>query len=114
MKKEIKNEQKWWLIDAEGQRLGRLSTRIANLLRGKDKPCFTPQKDCGDFVIVKNVKKIKLTGDKWNKKKYFSHSGHIGSFIIGSSRQLLVPWIAFLIAIEAAILKAISEESTSW
>jgi large subunit ribosomal protein L13 len=89
MKKEAKQEQKWWLINAEGQRLGRLSTEIANILRGKNKTCFTPQRDCGDAVIVKNVSKIKLTGNKWDKKKYYTHSGYIGSLKEFSAADIL-------------------------
>ena len=71
-------DKKWFLIDAEGMVLGRLSTKIANILRGKDKPEFTPHMDMGDFVIVINAEKITLTGTKSDKKKYFSHSGYPG------------------------------------
>lgn len=66
------------IIDAANRPLGRLSTEIANLLRGKHKPDFLPYKDTGDFVIIKNVKKVKFTGKKFEKKKYYHHSGYLG------------------------------------
>jgi len=65
-------------IDAGGKVLGRLATQIAILLRGKHKPNFVPHKDMGDFVVVKNIAKIKLTGRKFEQKKYFHHSGYLG------------------------------------
>jgi large subunit ribosomal protein L13 len=67
--------RKWHLIDANGKTLGRLSTEVANLLRGKLKPEFTPHVDCGDFVIVINAEKIAVTGKKEVQKKYYRHSG---------------------------------------
>ena len=73
-------ERKWWLVDAEGQTLGRLSTQIAALLRGKTKPEFTPNVDTGDFVIVVNAEKVKLTGKKELQKVYQRHSGIPGGF----------------------------------
>jgi len=72
-------EKKWYLVDAKGKNLGRLSTRIAKILRGKDKVIFTPHVDCGDFVIVINAKDIDVTGDKKKKKIYYSHSGYVGN-----------------------------------
>jgi len=66
------------LIDAEGQTLGRLASRVAILLRGKHKPNFTPHVDCGDNVIVINSEKIKLSGNKWNDKSYIRHTGYPG------------------------------------
>lgn len=65
-------------IDAEGKVLGRLATKIATLLRGKHKPDFMPNKDAGDFVVVKNPDKIKLTGRKMEQKKYYHHTGFLG------------------------------------
>jgi len=65
-------------IDAEGKVLGRLATEIAILLRGKHKPTFAPNKDMGDFVVVKNTGKIKITGRKLEQKKYYRHSGYLG------------------------------------
>lgn len=72
--------RKWWLIDADGQTLGRISTQIASLLRGKTKPEFTPNVDTGDFVIVVNAEKIKLSGKKELQKVYHRHSGIPGGF----------------------------------
>ncbi|MDD5693009.1 MAG: 50S ribosomal protein L13 [Patescibacteria group bacterium] len=71
-------EKKWFLIDANGQTLGRLATVIADLLRGKNKPEYTPSMDCGDFVVVINTSLIKVTGNKLEAKKYYSHSGYPG------------------------------------
>jgi len=66
------------IIDAEGKVLGRLSTQIAVLLRGKHKPTFAPHKDIGDFVIIKNVEKLKFTGKKFKNKIYYRHTGYLG------------------------------------
>lgn len=71
-------ERKWYVIDAEGKNLGRLSTTIANLLRGKNKTCFSPSVDCGDYVIVVNTAKVAVTGNKLETKKYYNYSGYIG------------------------------------
>jgi large subunit ribosomal protein L13 len=71
-------KRKTHTIDATGKVLGRLASEIAILLQGKHKPDFVPYKDMGDFVIVKNVEKMKITGEKMEKKKYFSHSGYLG------------------------------------
>ncbi len=72
---------KWRIIDAEGRTLGRLATEIANALRGKDKAIFTPNQDCGDFVVVLNSGKFKVTGrNKPEQKKYYRHSGVPGGF----------------------------------
>lgn len=68
----------WFVVDAAGKRLGRLATEVATVLRGKHKPTFTPHVDCGDYVIVINADKIELTGDKWNKKIYYTHSNYPG------------------------------------
>jgi len=75
-----KNEtgRPWRLIDAEGKILGRLAVEIANALRGKDKPTFTPNQDCGDFVVVINAEKFKVTGKKESQKVYHRHSGYPG------------------------------------
>lgn len=69
-------EAKWYVIDAEGQTLGRLSTLIANILRGKHKPQYTPHIDTGDFVVVINVEKIKISGKKETQKIYYHHTGY--------------------------------------
>ena len=71
-------EKKWHLIDAEGLVVGRLATIVANILRGKHKPSFTPHVDCGDHVIVINADKVKFTGKKLTDKKYYKHTGYIG------------------------------------
>jgi len=68
----------WWIVDAKGQTLGRLATRIATLLRGKHKPYFTPNLDCGDFVVVINCEQIAVTGKKMTDKNYYRHSGYPG------------------------------------
>jgi len=73
-----KLEKKWWLIDADGVVLGRLATKVCDILRGKDHPFYTPFFDCGDFVIVINARKVKLTGRKDEQKVYYRHSGYIG------------------------------------
>lgn len=72
-------DHKWYVVDAKDQVLGRIACRIATYLRGKHKPIFTPHVDTGDFVIVVNADKIKVTGSKLVDKKYYSHSGYIGS-----------------------------------
>lgn len=77
-KEEAGNNQRWLLVDAEGQTLGRLATQIATLLRGKFRPDWTPHVDCGDFVVVVNAEKVRLTGRKDAQKKYFRHSGYPG------------------------------------
>ena len=71
-------DKQWVLVDAEGQSLGRLSSKVAKLLRGKHKPSFTPHVDCGDNVIVINAEKINLTGKKWTDKSYIRHTGYPG------------------------------------
>ena len=79
----------WYLIDAEDQTLGRLSSRVAQLLRGKGKPYFTPHMDMGDFVIIINADKVKITGNKEKDKIYFSHSGFPGSATKISFKKML-------------------------
>lgn len=71
-------ERKWYVVDADGVVLGRLAAEIAKILRGKHKPYFVPNLDCGDYVIVINAEKVKLTGKKLIDKKYFKHTGWIG------------------------------------
>ena len=72
------SDKQWVLVDAEGQTLGRLASKVAILLRGKHKPNFTPHVDCGDNVIVINSEKINLSGNKWNDKSYIRHTGYPG------------------------------------
>lgn len=71
-------ERKWYVVDAEGKTLGRLAAEVAKVLRGKHKPTFTPHVDTGDYVIVINAEKIRLTGKKLLQKTYFRHSGYVG------------------------------------
>lgn len=82
-------EQKWWLIDAEGRILGRMATEIADLIRGKRKPQFTSHLDTGDFVVVINAEKIKVTGRKLEQKKYYSHSLYPGGIKEETLKDLL-------------------------
>ena len=71
-------DKAWVLVDADGQTLGRLASRVAILLRGKHKPSFTPHVDCGDNVVVINAEKIKLSGNKWDEKTYIRYTGYPG------------------------------------
>ena len=73
-----KIERKWYVVDATGHTLGRLSSEIASILRGKNKPTFTPHIDTGDYVIVVNADKIKVTGKKMDQKIYYNHSDYVG------------------------------------
>ena len=73
-----KNERKWYVVDAEGCTLGRLASGVASVLRGKNKPQFTPHVDTGDYVIVVNADKIKVTGKKMDQKIYYNHSDYVG------------------------------------
>jgi large subunit ribosomal protein L13 len=79
----------WYLVDAENQVLGRIATTIANVLRGKNKPTFTPSVDTGDFIIVVNAEKIALTGNKRADKMYYSHSGYPGGIKSITAGKLL-------------------------
>jgi len=86
--KKADQKQKWYLIDAKDQVMGRLATRIANILRGKDKPLFSPHMDCGDFVVVINADQVKLTSTKRYTKKYYSHSGFPGGLKEATADEL--------------------------
>ncbi|MGZ4383251.1 MAG: 50S ribosomal protein L13 [Gaiellaceae bacterium] len=79
----------WYLVDAEGKTLGRLATRIADTLRGKDKPQFTPHVDTGDFVVVVNAEKVAVTGKKLDDKIYYRHSGYPGGLRQRTLREQL-------------------------
>lgn len=87
----------WHIVDAEGIPLGRLASEVAQLIRGKHKPMFTPHMDTGDYVIVINAEKIKLTGKKLEQKKYFRHSGYPGGVKLISYDVLLEKKPAFVI-----------------
>ena len=87
--KPLEVERKWYLLDAEGQTLGRLAALAANLLRGKHKPQFTPNVDTGDFVIIINSAKIQVTGKKETDKMYYHHTGYQGHLKAASFRELM-------------------------
>jgi large subunit ribosomal protein L13 len=82
-------EQKWYLIDCSGKTLGRLSVKVANILRGKNKPEYTPNSDVGDFVVLVNAKNLKITGSKNEDKIYYRHTGYPGGIKQISFKDLL-------------------------
>ena len=81
-------ERNWYIIDAENVNLGRLATRVADVLRGKHKPTYTPNIDCGDYVIVVNASKVNLTGNKLNDKIYYNHSGYTGGLRERTAKEM--------------------------
>ncbi len=81
--------RRWFVVDAQGKILGRLASRIAVVLRGKNKPVFTPHADAGDFVVVVNAAQVQLTGKKLDDKKYYRHSGYMGGLKEISARHLM-------------------------
>ena len=81
-------ERKWYVIDAEGQNLGRVAAKVATILRGKHKPTYTPNIDCGDYVIVLNAAKINLTGNKLEDKKYYNHSRYAGGMRVRTAKEM--------------------------
>ena len=87
--KPLEVERKWYVIDADGETLGRLAVKIANILRGKNKPEFTPNVDTGDFVIVINAEKVKVTGKKETDKIYLHHTGYPGGLKTASFKELM-------------------------
>lgn len=84
---EIKRD--WYVIDAEGQTLGRLASKVATVLRGKHKAIYTPNVDCGDYVIIINASKVKLTGNKLEQKMYYNHSGYTGGLRERNAKVML-------------------------
>lgn len=90
MAKTNEVDRKWYVIDAEGKVLGRLATEVANILSGKNKPIYTPHVDTGDFVIIINAEKIKLTGKKLQQKKYSYHTGYPGGLKQVSYERMIV------------------------
>ncbi len=88
--KEHEIEKKWYLIDAKEKVLGRLSSGIASILRGKNKPIFTPHMDAGDYVVVINADKVILTGRKIEKKMYYHHSGYVGGLKKTTAKEMLL------------------------
>lgn len=96
--KTEENEQKWYIVDAAGVRLGHLATHVANILRGKNLPTFTPHADAGGYVVVINSEKIEMTGNKWNTKKYYRHSRFFGSLKEKSAEQMRMDDPGFIIS----------------
>lgn len=86
---QAKAERAWWVVDAQGKTLGRLASEIAEVLRGKNKPAFTPNVDCGDFVVVVNCEKFVVTGNRMDDKKYYSHSRYPGGLKTRTMREQL-------------------------
>ena len=103
-------EQKWYVVDAEGQVFGRLASKVADILHGKNKPEYTPHVDTGDFVIVINAEKLVLTGKKLDQKIYYKHSGYVGGLKETKYRDLMQekPEFAFYEAVRRMLPK------TSW
>ena len=87
LRKEDRNPQ-WRVMDATGQSLGRLAVKVADALRGKDQPMYTPHTDSGDYVVVINFAHIVLTGAKWDDKEYVSHSGYLGNRRVSKAKEL--------------------------
>jgi len=79
----------WYVIDATGISLGRVATKAATVLRGKHKPTYTPYVDCGDYVIITNASKVKLTGNKLDKKLYYNHSGYTGGLRVRKASEMI-------------------------
>ncbi len=100
-------QKKWYIIDAEGKVLGRVATQVATILRGKHRPTYTPNVDCGDNVIVINCEKAILTGNKLDDKFYYRHTGHIGGMKATSYRELMEkkPEQAMMLAIKGMLPK---------
>ncbi len=82
-------DKKWWVIDATDVVVGRLASEVANILRGKDKPIFTPNQECGDYVVITNCEKVKFTGAKWTDKVYRWHTNHIGGLKSRTAKEQL-------------------------
>ena len=84
-----KIERKWYVVDATGYTLGRLAAEVAKILRGKNKPIFTPHMDCGDYVIIVNAEKVKVTGKKLDQKIYYHHSQYVGGMKETTLREMM-------------------------
>lgn len=95
--KPLELERKWYVVDAEGKTLGRLSSEVAKVLRGKHKPIFTPHVDCGDYVIIINAEKVVLTGKKLEQKKFRWHTGYIGHLRERSYKELMAKKPEFVV-----------------
>lgn len=88
MQKKAEVERKWYVIDANDIALGRVATKAAHILRGKHKVTYTPHVDCGDYVIIVNASKVKLTGNKLNDKMYYNHSGYTGGLRVRNAKTM--------------------------
>jgi large subunit ribosomal protein L13 len=99
--------QEWYLVDAQDRILGRIATQIANILRGKNKPVFTPYADAGDFVIVTNAEKVRLTGNKLENKCYYRHTGYPGGLKTRTAQEVLTkkPEDLILLAVKGMLPK---------
>jgi large subunit ribosomal protein L13 len=99
--------QEWYLVDAQDRILGRIATQIANILRGKNKPVFTPYADAGDFVIVTNAEKVRLTGNKLENKCYYRHTGYPGGLKTKTAQEVLTkkPEDLILLAVKGMLPK---------
>ena len=89
MQKKETVERKWYVIDATDMTLGRLASKVANILRGKNKPTYTPHIDCGDYVVIINCEKVKLTGNKLTDKIYYSHSRYAGGLRERTAKEMV-------------------------
>lgn len=87
--KRSDNNENWCVIDAKDQILGRLASQVASRIRGKHNPLFTPHTDTGDWVVIINADKIRMTGNKWDQKTYYRHSGYIGSIKSTTAKEML-------------------------
>ena len=87
--KESEVDKKWYIVDADGQTLGRIASHVAHILRGKHKPVFTPNADCGDFVVVINADKVKIMGRREELKTYFHYTGYPGGAVVQSFKELM-------------------------
>ena len=94
MQKKETVDRKWYVIDAEGQTLGRLATKVATVLKGKHKPTYTPHIDCGDYVIVINASKVVLTGNKLNDKMYYNHSRYAGGLRERTAQEMITKYLS--------------------
>ncbi len=89
MQKKETVERKWYVIDATDVTLGRLASKVAFMLRGKHKATYTPHIDCGDYIIIVNAGKVKLTGNKMDKKLYYNHSGYQGGLRVRTAKEMV-------------------------
>lgn len=96
-KEKAMSDRKWYEIDATGLVLGKLAVEVANILRGKNKPSFTPNVDCGDYVIVRNASKVVLTGNKAEKEKWYTHSQYIGGLRTRTGKEMITNYSVELV-----------------